>query len=156
MRYTIAMACVLSLFWLLNSGHYNAAMLGMGACSVLLVTWIVHRMQALDHESTPAHLVLRLPRYLGWLALQVLASNLDIVRRVWRRETDIDPVVARLPLPQSSDLGRVIYANSINLTPGTLTIDMGEDYLLVHALSGDLCDALATDEMSARVSELER
>ena len=156
MRYIVTMVAVLSLFWLLNSGHYNGLILGMGVFSVLLVTWIANRMQGPVHESIPTSLFLRLPRYLGWLSLQVVASNLDIVRRVWRREVDIDPLVVRVPLPQSSDIVRVTYAASINLTPGTLTIDIGDDYLVVHALDHDITDALEAGEMSARVSELER
>ena len=156
MRSTITIAALLSLFWLLNSGHYNGLMLGMGAFSVLLVTWIAHRMEVLDHESMSLRFLIKLPRYWCWLVGQIFASNLDVARRVWRRTPAIAPQVVRLPLPHQSDVCRVIYANSINLTPGTLTIDMGDGSLLVHALSPELGAELEEGKMCARVSELER
>jgi multicomponent Na+:H+ antiporter subunit E len=155
-RYTLGMVCTLSLFWLINSGHYNGLLLGLGALSVLLVTWLLHRMDVVDRESIPLHLLLRAPPYLLWLAGQIVASNLDLVRRVWRPGTTTDPQIARLPLPQATDICRVTYANSINLTPGTLTVDLGRDSLLVHSLSSEGLASLAEGEMSRRVSALER
>lgn len=156
MRYTATMVITLALFWLALSGHYSGLLLGFGVTSVLLVSWIAHRMEMVDHESQPLHLLLHIPRYLLWLTGQVVLSNIDLVRRVWRPGPTTDPVVARLPLPQRTDICRVVYANSINLTPGTLTIDMGEQSLLVHALSHQAMEALERGDMAARVSELEQ
>lgn len=156
MRYTTAMAATLALFWVANSGHYSALLLGFGTLSVMLVTWIAHRMDVVDHESLPLHLLRRLPRYFLWLAWQVVLSNIDLARRVWRPGRTTDPVVARVPLPQQTDICRVVYANSINLTPGTLTIDMGDDSLLVHALSRSAMASLQEGEMARRVGELEQ
>lgn len=156
MRYTLAIVGFLALFWLANSGHYSGLLLGMGALSVALVTWIAHRMDVVDHESMPLHLFPRLPRYLAWLTGQIFTSNLDLIRRIWRPGTHIEPVVARIPLPQKSDVCRVVYANSINLTPGTLTISMEPDSLLVHTLSAEGLESLEQGEMARRVSELEQ
>nr|WP_241263084.1 Na+/H+ antiporter subunit E [Parahaliea mediterranea] len=150
------MAGFLAIFWLANSGHYSGLLLGLGALSVLVVSWISHRMDVVDHESIPLHLLFKLPRYLLWLVGQIFLSNLDLVRRVWRPGTPIDPVVARVPLPQDSDVCRVVYANSINLTPGTLTIDMEQDSLLIHTLSREGMDALQEGEMARRVTALEQ
>jgi multicomponent Na+:H+ antiporter subunit E len=156
MRYTVGMVCTLAIFWLINSGHYTGLLLTFGALSVLVVSWIAHRMELVDHESLPLYLLGRIPPYLVWLTGQIIASNLDLVQRVWRLGTSTDPQVARLPLPQNSDVCRVVYANSINLTPGTLTVDMGHDHLLVHTLSREGLDELRTGEMARRVSALEQ
>jgi multicomponent Na+:H+ antiporter subunit E len=155
-RYTVGMAFTLTLFWLINSGHYDPLLLSMGAVSVLIVSWILHRMDVVDHESIPLHLLLRIPRYFVWLAGQIFASNWDLVRRTWRPGTTTDPQVAYIPLPQETDICRVTYANSINLTPGTLTVEMAEDYLLVHTLSREGLAELEQGNMARRVSELER
>lgn len=155
MRHTVAIICLLGLFWLMLSGHYSPLLLLMGAVSVALVCWILHRMDLVDHESMPLHLLHRMPRYLGWLSWQIIRSNLDLVRRIWRPDCDVEPVVLRVPLPQRSDICRVTYANSINLTPGTLTIAMTDDFLLVHTLSPEGAQGLEEGEMSRRVSELE-
>ncbi|WP_116367826.1 Na+/H+ antiporter subunit E [Parahaliea mediterranea] len=156
MRYTLGMAGALALFWIINSGHYSPLLLALGAVSVLLVTWIALRMDVVDKESTPLHLLGRIGPYFLWLGGQIIASNLDLVQRVWRREPRYQPQVARLPLPQRSDICRVVYANSINLTPGTLTVELKPDHLLVHALSEEGIAALEAGEMSRRVSELDR
>jgi len=155
-RHTVAMLLILSLFWLTLSGHYSALLLAFGALAVILVSWISHRMDVVDHESIPLHLLGRIPRYFAWLAWQVFKSNIEVVRHIWRRDVGIEPTITRVPLPQETDVCRVIYANSINLTPGTLTIDMGGDSLLVHALSQDSRQSLESGDMSRRVSELER
>lgn len=155
MRNSLGIICLLGLFWLILSGHYSPLLLAMGVLSVALVCWILHRMDLVDRESIPLYLLPRMPRYLAWLARQILLSNLDLARRVWRRECDVEPVVLRVPLPQRSDVCRVIYANSINLTPGTLTVGMEEDSLLVHTLAPEGARALEEGDMSRRVSELE-
>lgn len=154
-RNTIAIICLLGAFWLMLSGHYTVLLLGMGALSVSLVGWIVHRMDLVDQETIPLHLLHRIPRFYAWLVWQICLSNLDLVRRIWRRQVDVEPVVLRVPMPQRSDVCRVIYANSINLTPGTLTIAMGDGSLLVHTLSQDGAQGLVAGEMSRRISELE-
>ncbi len=156
MRYIIGMVITLSLFWLINSGMYSGLLLTLGALSVLTVTWLLHRMDVVDHESIPLHLLFRAPPYLLWLAGQIVLSNLDLVRRVWRPGATTDPQVSRVALEQSSNICRVTYANSINLTPGTLTVEMGEDSLLVHTLSREGLESLTEGEMSRRVSKLEQ
>jgi len=156
LRHKIAIVAFLALFWLANSGHYSGLLLFMGALSVALVTWLSVRMDVVDHESLPLHLFSRLPGYFAWLLGQIFASNLDLIRRIWRPGMDISPAVARLPLLQQSNVCRVVYANSINLTPGTLTISMDRDTLLVHALSAEGLKALDDGEMCHRVRELER
>jgi multicomponent Na+:H+ antiporter subunit E len=137
------------------SGHYSLLLLALGALSVGLVGWIVHRMDLVDHETIPLHLLHRIPRFYAWLAWQICLSNLDLVRRIWRRDPDVEPVVLRVPMHQRSDVCRVIYANSINLTPGTLTIAMEDDSLLVHTLSREGAQSLLKGEMSRQISRLE-
>ena len=155
MLYKAAMIFILGLFWLMLSGHYSPLLLAMGAVSVALVSWIAHRMDDIDNEVMPLHLIHKLPRYAFWLVGQIVQSNLDLVVRIWRRESDVNPVLLRVPLPQRTDACRVIYANSINLTPGTLTVDMGDESLLVHTLAPQGAQSVREGEMARRVSLLE-
>ena len=83
-------------------------------------------------------------------------ANWDVVQRIWRGQTAIDPQVVRLPVSQRTELGRVIYANSITLTPGTVSIDLDDESVLVHALSREGIEGLETGEMDRRVSAVER
>lgn len=156
MRHTISMFVVLSLIWLLNSGHYTPLLLALGLLSVVGVVWIAHLMDVVDHESQPVQLTLRLPAYWCWLLTQIVASNLDVVKRVWTGNASISPSVATLSLSQRTDMGRVIYANSITLTPGTVTMDLKGDSLTVHALTAEGIAALRQGEMDRRVRRLEQ
>ena len=67
----------------------------------------------------------------------------------------ISPCLIRLRASQSTDLGQVIYANSITLTPGTITLDVRDDIILVHNLTDEMADDLLTNEMDRRVTQLE-
>lgn len=156
MRHTISISLLLAFIWLANSGHYTGLLLGFGLLSVALVVWVCHRMDVVDHESQPIHLTAGLPGYYAWLAWQILLSNIDVAKRVWRGAGAIAPTVRILPVRQQTDMGRVIYANSINLTPGTVSIELSDDSVLVHALVPENIAQLEGDEMSRRICELEK
>lgn len=156
MKYSLSLFCVLAVLWLLNSGHYSPVLLGLGLVSVLFVLWVSLRMNVVDHESQPIHLSGQTPGFFAWLIVKVIRSNIDVVRHIWIGNKSISPCVTELPLPQRTDMGRVIYANSITLTPGTVAMDMDDQTVLVHALTQQGISELEDGEMSRRVLELER
>ena len=130
MKHTLSISALLATIWLANSGHYTGLLLSFGAVSVALVVWICHRMDVVDHESQPIHLTRHLPRYYAWLAVQIVASNIDVVKRVWSGNSAISPGMRRFTVNQKTDIGRVIYANSINLTPGTIAVTLSDNEVL--------------------------
>ena len=156
MKHTLSISALLATIWLANSGHYTGLLLSFGAVSVALVVWICHRMDVVDHESQPIHLTRHLPRYYAWLAVQIVASNIDVVKRVWSGNSAISPGMRRFTVNQQTDIGRVIYANSINLTPGTIAVTLSDNEVLVHGLTQTNLDDLDTGEMSRRVEKLEQ
>lgn len=152
---TISLGILLVIFWLLNSGHYTPMIMSLGAASIALVIVIARRMNVVDEESQPLHLTTGIPAYYAWLLKELIISNIDVVARIWRGTDSINPVVATIRINQNSDMGRVIYANSITLTPGTVTTDVRRDSITVHALNSSSIDTLNTGEMAARVKRLE-
>lgn len=156
MKHILSLIVTLSLIWLLNSGHYNLLILSLGAFSVLLVVAIAHHMDLVDHESQPLHFTRRLPLYWAWLFKELLLSNIDVAKRIWLGKKAIYPVVKTLKLTQQTDMGRVIYANSITLTPGTVTVDLQDDCITIHAISREGMHSLEEGEMDRRVTELEQ
>ena len=70
--------------------------------------------------------------YLGVLLVALVRANLDMARRVVSPSLPIRPAMVRISTSLRSDLGRLVLANSITLTPGTLTVDIEDDALLVH------------------------
>lgn len=153
----LASIAALAALWLLLSGHYNALLLSLGAASVLFVTWLNARMELDDHEVHPYHLhAPAVLRYLPWLAKEVVMSALDVSRRVLSSDMGLNPQVLHLPVSQRTDVGRTVYANSITLTPGTVSIDLSDTHVEVHALTPAGADSLASGDMDRRVAALER
>ena len=155
MRHTIYLLLTLALFWLLNSGHYSGLMLSLGALSIVLVTYIAHRMDVVDHESQPFYLSPKLPGYYGWLLKELIMSNISVVKHIWLGNASISPTFTTIKISQKTDMGKVIYANSITMTPGTVTVDLDGDEILVHALLKENIEALQDGEMDRRVTLLE-
>jgi len=146
---------MLVIFWLLNSGHNSALMLSLGAASIALVLYIAHRMDVVDHESQPVHLSLKLPGYFVWLLKNLVHANIAVVKHIWLGNGSISPTLTTVKASQKTNVGKVIYANSITITPGTVTVDLVDDRIIVHALLRKNIQALKTGEMDRRVSRLE-
>jgi multicomponent Na+:H+ antiporter subunit E len=155
LRYAVALAVVLFAVWLLWSGHTEPLLLSLGVVSVLTAVGLTRRMGLLDAETVPLKLTFRAVRYVPWLLFEIVKSNLDVARRILDPRLPIAPRVIRVRAGQRTDLGRVIYANSITLTPGTVTVDAEGDSFTVHALTAEAADGVRSGEMDRRVSRVE-
>ncbi|MCC5888434.1 MAG: Na+/H+ antiporter subunit E [Gammaproteobacteria bacterium] len=155
-RYTVSLTLVLIAVWLLLSGMWtHPIILPLGAASVALTVWLAHRLGIVDRESDPLHLVLPSIKYWPWLLGQILRANLQVAARILTNPTDLSPRLARVRSTQNSDLGRSIFANSITLTPGTVTIRVSAGEIFYYAISDDLVAELDEGEMDRRVTRLE-
>lgn len=155
MLHLLNLAVLLSALWLLLSGHYVPLLLGLGAASVLLVVALAHRMDAIDHERVPIRLGPRLLIYWIWLAKEIAKANLAVIRLILARRPALSPTLFWSQPLQRTDVGRVTYANSITLTPGTVSVAVEDGRLLVHALTREGAADIETDEMNRRVARLE-
>jgi multicomponent Na+:H+ antiporter subunit E len=150
-----SLSAVLFGVWLLLSGHYTPLLLGLGGVSTLLVVAISLRMDVVDHEGHPLHLGLRILWYWPWLMVQVLRANVDVARRVLSPSLPISPRMFKVRATQRTDLGRVIYANSITLTPGTVSVELEGSVILVHALTAEAAEDLREGTMNRLVVGVE-
>ena len=155
MVHSISLGVVLAVVWLLLSGHFEPLILMLGLASCAVVLAITKRMDLVDHEGHPIHLTWRAVGYWLWLGREIIKANIDVARRVLSPRMEINPTMVRLASSQKSDLGLVIYANSITLTPGTVSVDVEPGEILVHALSRDAARELEIGEMDRRVSRVE-
>jgi multicomponent Na+:H+ antiporter subunit E len=144
----------LSVFWLLLSGHFTPLLISLGFGSVLLVIWFLRRMDRVDHEPITLRPGLGLMSYLSWLLWSVVKANIDLARRIWDPQLPLDPVWARLDTRVATPIEKTLYANSITLTPGTLTTDVRDDHFVIHALSQEGVDELREGEMEHRIRRL--
>ena len=155
MRKTITLLFILSGTWLLLSGHTSPLLLSLGLLSVTAVVACVSRLEVLDDEGVPVHLLPGLIRYVPWLIGQVIRSNLDVARRIVSPELPIHPSVIKVDATHHTEVGRVTYANSITLTPGTISLDVSAETIEVHALTEDAANDLMSGEMARQVQRAE-
>ncbi len=151
--YLIGLIAAASIFWFGLSGQTSFPLLHMGVGSVAFVVWFALRLKIVDRESSP---YLSLPRAIGywvWLTGEILKANFVVMRAAVRATPDIEPAMTHVQTRCKSNLARVTFANSITLTPGTVTIDINGDDLLVHALYASDLTPGAFDEMDRRASE---
>ena len=153
---TVYLTLLVSALWLLWSGHYDWLLLSFGLVSTIIVVYLCRAMNILDEEIAPLQMTIPTLRYVPWLAWAVLQSNYDVVKRVLNPKLPISPRLLKVKASQKTDLGRATYANSITLTPGTLTMDAEDGRLMVHALSREAADELAAGEMDTRITRLEK
>lgn len=155
MIHIISLGGLLFGLWLLLSGHYEALLIAFGLVSCIVVVLIATRMDVVDHESFPVHLTGRSLTYVPWLLKEIAKANFDVARIILDPRLPISPRTARFRGTQRTDLGRVIYANSITLTPGTITTGVYGDEFEIHALTRAALDGTEQGEMDRRVSQLE-
>ncbi|MEX2197994.1 MAG: Na+/H+ antiporter subunit E [Burkholderiales bacterium] len=142
-------------FWILLSGFFTPFLLGAGAAVSLAVVWFAHRMEVADREGHPAHLGLSALGYWPWLAKEILKSALDVSKVILDPRLPASPTVVRFKPRQKSAVGLVTHANSITLTPGTLSIEVGPDQFVVHGLTRESAGAAMDSEMDRRVERFE-
>jgi multicomponent Na+:H+ antiporter subunit E len=146
---------ILAAAWLVWSGDRDAQLLIFGGLSCLLVVGVSLRMGIVERPSRGIFVGLRHLFYVPWLLLEIAKANFDVLRIILHPKLPIRPHLIRVKASQRSELGQVIYANSITLTPGTISLDLREGRILVHALTDEAADGLKKGEMDARVARLE-
>jgi len=154
---------VLFFLWLLLSGQLDwkdpgqRYLLFVGVVCCAFVTYLSIRKKILDAEGHPIHLTFQILYYLPWLFWEIFLANLDVAYRVWHPGQMIDPTLIKVGYDTRTSLGTVTYANSITLTPGTITVsvDEGKREMLVHALSDASAKGLLSGKMHQRVKRME-
>ena len=139
--------------WLLLSGHYDPLLLTLGVLSCITCLYVTWKAKFIDEEGLPLHLLIRLPIYTLWLFKEIIKANIDTAKIIIFNNPD--PQNFRVKSSQKTEAGKVTYANSITLTPGTVTTVLDGDILEVHALSSDMADDVKSGAMDKKVSWLE-
>lgn len=150
----LILALLLIAAWVLWSGYLKPLLLGLGALSCLLTVWIVRRMGYFDDETFAFHYDWRLLGFWTWLGGEIVKSSIEVARVVLRRRIDVEPKVVNVDGSGLEPVDLALLGNSITLTPGTLTLDVHEGRLLVHALTPEGAAALQRGDMQRRVAAL--
>ncbi len=151
----VSLGLVLLGFWLFLSGHYTTLTVTAGIVSVVAVVLLARRMHVVDEEGHPVHLLPRAVTYMPWLAWEIGKSAWDVTRIILNPSLPISPTLVRVRASQRTAVGITVYANSITLTPGTISARIRGHDILVHAVTRDGAEGLAEGTMDRRVSEFE-
>ena len=147
---------ILVVFWLLLSGHYTLMLISFGVGSSALVVYLALRMDVVDHEGVPLQLGGRFWLYLPWLMKEIFVANVAVAKVILHPKLPISPITVIFHGSQKTDIGRFIYANSITLTPGTITTGVEGQDVEIHALTYADVDGREEDEMDRRVTWVEQ
>ena len=155
MLHAVILGVSLSAFWLLLSGYFTSILLlSLGAVSVAVTVYLTLRMDRHDGERVALRIDLAIVRYWIWLLLEIVKSNVDVAKIILSPKMSLSARMVRDKATQTSDVGLVIYANSITLTPGTVTVDIRGDEFLVHAITQEAADGVTNGDMGDRVTAL--
>ena len=144
---------ILFSLWLLMSGHYNLLIVSLGIISCVFCVYVAKRGKLIDDEGLPIFFMPRLLNYLIWLFKEILKSNLSTAKVIISGK--VEPETFTVKTSQVTDVAKVTYANSITLTPGTVTTKIQKGVFEVHALNSDFGNDVRTNEMDKKVTWLE-
>ena len=142
-------------FWLLMSGIYTPFLVLAGLGASIAVAAIALRMEVADPEGYPVRFSVAVVTYWPWLIKEMLVSGWRVARIILDPRLPVSPALVRFRPTQQTAVGLATHANSITLTPGTITAQAGYDEFLVHALTREAAEGLAGSEMDRRITRLE-
>jgi multicomponent Na+:H+ antiporter subunit E len=147
-------------FWLVLSGMFDAFHAGAGIACTGAVAYASRSLALVDlgagrGAARPLAVLSwrRVLPYTAWLLGEIAKANWQVLRIVLDPRLPIDPALIRLRSRVVSDLGATLFANSITLTPGTITVQVSSDEFLVHALVGGEPTVAGLGDMQGRVIE---
>ena len=144
---------ILVCLWLLMSGHYTFLIISLGILSCAFCVYLANRAKLIDDEGLPLFFLPKLLGYLIWLFKEILISNLNTAKAIV--SNNIKPETFTVTASQKTDVAKVTYANSITLTPGTVTTKIKNNTFEVHALNNDFGNDVRSNVMDKKVKLLE-
>ncbi len=151
----VGTSVILFAFWMLLSGKFDAFHLTLGAICCTLVAYLFHdllfaNVRVGDMRTVAARFI----AYIPWLIQQIVLSNIHVASLVLRRRMPIDPQIVKFKTKLETDISCVALANSITLTPGTITMDIKDGVFYVHAVSQKVAEELNAGDMEDRVAHI--
>lgn len=139
---------ILSSFWILLSGIFDLFHIISGTISCIIVTLLSHDLLVKGKSKNGLLKTIRLILYIPWELWQIVLANIDVAYRVLHPRMPIDPLIIEFETPLRGEFSQVTLANSITLTPGTITIHVEPEKgkFLVHAIAKEPADALLVDQ----------
>ncbi len=143
-------------FWILLSGEFTFVLITSGIVASLIVAYLSHDIfMGKADLKTEIGRVLKFTKYVPWLLWKVILANVEIAYLVLHPKMLIDPQIVRFKNDLKTDMGIVTLANSITLTPGTITVEANKEEFVIHAIWQKSAEGIIDGEMQRRVKEIE-
>lgn len=151
----------LYIFWLLISGSLQVKFLIMGAVSCLIIAWVCTPLFMIDNIShTKKYFLLGIPlhRLIGyaiWVVKEMILANVDVIKATWKKNLPIEPELLHFYVSMDNPVALSLLANSITLTPGTITLNVSRDNIYeIHALTPGAAEGIRSGSMAIKVAKL--
>lgn len=161
MKYYVILCLVLFAFWLLLSGKFEPKFLFYGVATSVVSAYVCMPLLLIPSKDGKKKFYAfgvslgKFALYWIWLMREVVNANLDVERAVVRPEMEINPMMVSFKMPYENPMAHATLANSITLTPGTITVDVSEDGVyLIHALTDGAREGLLSGGMQQKIAEL--
>ncbi|MBN2041787.1 MAG: Na+/H+ antiporter subunit E [Spirochaetes bacterium] len=146
---------LLFVFWLLLSGKFDLFHMTLGFICSLLISFLTYDLLFANVRVGDIRLtIFRFLRYIPWLMYQIITSNFYVAKLVLKPGMYIDPHIVKFRTKLESDISWVALANSITLTPGTITMNIHDGEFFIHALDRKVADDLKSGEMEDRIAHI--
>lgn len=157
----VSMFILLFVFWMILSGRAETKFIVYGVLTAAVTSWITYPLLLVNNkDKTKKYFVfgvnpIKLISYFGWLMWQLFLANMDVLLATTSQEMAIDPKIVRFYYRNDNPMAIVMLANSITLTPGTVTINVEDDGMFeIHALTKGAAEGVLDDTMAKKVSRL--
>lgn len=149
------MAILLFVFWVILNGRLDMDVLITGAVSAVAIWLFTLKFTgwSLKKEKQAMILLPTLIEYFAFLFVEIMKANVGVLKVILTGKTD--PYIRTIETPLKSKMGRVLLANSITLTPGTVTVKIEENKLTVHCLTRDMADGLTDFILEKKLMKME-
>lgn len=142
-------------FWILLSWNFDPLHLVLGLICSLLVAYFSHDLlMTRERIGFSLRKMILFILYLFYLAHSIILANLDVAYRVLHPKMPINPRIVKFKSRLTSDIGQTILANSITLTPGTITVDIRNRTFYIHTLSEKSAEDLLKGEMENKLMRI--
>lgn len=142
--------------WIILSAQGEIFFLVAGAVTCAISVAFTLRMVGLQTTRVPLYFRTKMFFYMLWLLKEIVISSLTLTRIVLSPKMNIAPVLVNVPAGQRTEQGIAMMANSITMTPGTVSVGVSKDKILVHALHEDMVAGMGMEsQMNKKIQEVE-
>lgn len=153
-KFAISSVC-LFIVWLLLSGFIKTNFLVLGGLSSMFVAWLAIKLDIFSDNSEHLKINIRAISYAPYLLKEMIKSNLHVARIILHPKLPIDPQAVWIEASQKTDIGLAIHANSLTLTPGTISLAVEGNKLHIHAITSVTAQGAIEGHIDKRVANLE-